>query len=104
MSATDAFLFNGASNAGFSSTQGPFTLKGGRYIVCMVGTSGTLSLKTLGPDGSTYIVCKDIAGNAVTNGSLATASFNTVDLPAGQYEFAGTSPVAAYASVARVLD
>lgn len=93
--------FSGVANAGFSATQGPFVLNGGRYVVTMVGTSGTLSLKTLGPDGSTFIICKDIAGNAVTNGSLATASFNTVDLPPGQYEFAGSSPVAAFANVVR---
>ena len=85
----------------FSTTQGPFQLYGGRYVVTMVGTSGTLSLKVLGPDNSTFIITKDIAGNAVTNGSLGTASFNTVDLPPGQYEFAGSSPVAAYASIAR---
>ena len=104
MSATDGVIFSGVALAGFSTTQGPFNLKGGRYVVCMVGTSGTLSLKTLGPDNSTFIICKDIAGNAVTNGSLATASFNTVDLPAGQYQFSGSSPVAAFASAARVLD
>ncbi len=96
MRATEAKLFSN-----FSTTQGPFKLEGGRYVVCMVGTSGTLSLKTLGPDGTTYIICTDIAGNAVTNAALATASFNTVDLPPGQYEFAGSSPVGAYANVVR---
>jgi hypothetical protein len=101
MRAQEAVLFNG-TGSGFTGTPtASFKLLGGRYVVCMVGTSGTLSLKILGPDGSTYIICKDIAGNAVTNGSLATASFNTVDLPPGQYEFDGTSPVAAYAEIVR---
>lgn len=97
MRAQEAKLFSNFS----SSPQGPFRLEGGRYVVCMVGTSGTLSLEILGPDGSTYIICKDIAGVAVTNAALGTASFNTVDLPPGQYEFIGASPVGAYAEVVR---
>lgn len=96
MRASDGFTF-----LNFTTTQGPFVLEGGRYVVLMVGTSGTLSLKMLGPDGTTFIICKDIAGSAVTNGALATASFNTVDLPPGQFEFAGTSPVGAYANIYR---
>ena len=97
MRAPESHVFSNFS----SSPTATFPLYGGRYVVTMVGTSGTLSLKVLGPDNSTFIITKDIAGNAVTNGSLGTATFNTVDLPPGQYQFAGSSPVAAYASVAR---
>lgn len=101
MRAQESKLFNGIANAGFSTTQGPFRLEGGRYVVLMVGTSGTLSLEILGPDGSTFIIVTDNEGNAVTNASLGTASLNQVDLPPGQYQFAGSSPVAAYAQVVR---
>ena len=98
MRAQEGVIFKNFS----SSPQGPFKLLGGRYVVTMVGTSGTLSLEVLGPDGSTYIICKDIANNAVTNGSLATATFNTVDLPPCQCEFIGSTPVGAFASIVRV--
>lgn len=101
MRATHGKLFNGTGTGFTGSPTATFKLEGGRYVVCMVGTSGTLSLEMLGPDGTTFIICKDIAGNAITNGSLATASFNTVDLPPGQYVFAGTSPVAAFAQITR---
>ena len=86
----------------FSTTQGPFFLRGGRYTVAMVVTSGTCSLEILGPDGSTYVIMNDTLGNAVTNASLATYSIQTVDCPPGEYQFAGSSPVAANASVVRV--
>jgi hypothetical protein len=97
MRAQESFLFSN-----FTTTQGPFTLRGGRYVVTMKGTSGTLSLQVLAADGTTFVIAKDIAGNAVTNASLATATFFTVDLPPISAEFAGSSPVGAYASIVRV--
>jgi hypothetical protein len=97
--ATEAQSFTGIS----SSPTATFGLKGGQYQVTMLGTSGSLSLQGLGPDGSTFITMNDVNGHAVTNSSLGTASTTVVELPAGQYQFAGTSPVGATAGVARIL-
>lgn len=85
----------------FSTTQTFTVNNGGRFMVNMMGTSGTLSLKRIGPDGSTAIICKDVTGTAITNGSLGTASTALADLAPGQYNFSGSTPVGAYAEVIR---
>lgn len=97
MRATESITFKN-----FSTTQGPFTLLGGRYLVTMLGTSGSLSFEYLGPDGSTWIVPNSLAGAATTNSSLGTPGSYVVPVSAGQYRFAGTSPVGAYAQVTRI--
>lgn len=70
-------------------------LFGGRYKVDYKGTgTGTVDLKQLGPDGSTY--------NAVITQITATTGTQTVDLPPGKYEVVIATFTANYFSLTRV--
>jgi hypothetical protein len=61
-------------------TIGPFTLRGGSYWVETASTgAGTIDLKKLGPDGSTY--------TARITQITATAGQQTISLAPGTYQW-----------------
>lgn len=96
--AHDSVLFNGTANAGFTATQGPFELKGGKYAVAALGTSAgnTISLEHLGPDGTTY----QAVGTSTT---FAADAEVVVDLAPGLYKFAVSGTITAgYAQAVRI--
>jgi hypothetical protein len=63
-----------------SATTAAFLLKGGKYFLsCIASTYGTVTLQTLGADGSTWLT-------AAT--AFAANGTETADLCGGQYRFA----------------
>jgi hypothetical protein len=76
----------------FTTTQGPFTLRGGIYTFTVVNgawNSASLSLNALGPDGTTYAETSNVAG---TGASLsANGMVCGIYLPPGQYEMVASS-------------
>jgi hypothetical protein len=72
-----------------------FTLRGGSYWVEFIGTgSGTVDLKKLAPDGTTYTA-------RITQIS-ATAGQQTISLPPGSYEVVIATFTANYFEVTRI--
>jgi hypothetical protein len=70
----DGFLVQGAG-----TTQGPFSILGGKYgASCVMTGTGPVLLQIMGPDAATF----------VTVASFAANGFATVDLPAGKYQVA----------------
>jgi hypothetical protein len=97
MNVTDGYV---ASN--FSANQGPFKLKGGRYVLTASATwsAGSIALQYLGPDGVTWIPALTVSGSANT---LSANGQQVMDLAAGQYRIAVTgSPSAVYAAISLV--
>jgi hypothetical protein len=84
---------NGFKVASAATTQGPFSLLGGKYGVTVSGTfgGGSVALQTLGPDGSTYVT--NTAASFTANGYAA------VDLPPGKVQLAIATATAVFASV-----
>ncbi len=73
-----------------------FTLQGGRYAVWFAGTgSGTVDISGLAPDGATYTA---VGVTQIT----ATAGYQVVDLPPGQYEAVVASFTANYLAITRI--
>lgn len=73
-----------------------FELRGGTYTIDFNGTgAGTVDVKRLGPDGSTYIAC------GVTQITAVTGT-QTLDLPPGQYEAIIATFTANYLTICRV--
>lgn len=71
-------------------------LAGGKYAVIFSGTgTGTVDIKRLGPDGSTYLAC------GVTQ-ITATAGYQVIDLPPGTYEAIIATFTANYLQVVRI--
>ena len=85
----DGFTYTGAT----SSTAGPFSVLGGRYLFfgTAAGTSATLNI--LCPDGTTYT-----AVQIETTSAYASA----VDLPPGTYEIVVVSVSAQQGGLVRV--
>ena len=78
-----------------AGTIGPFTLRGGSYWIETKSTgSGTIDLKKLGPDGSTY--------TARITQITATAGQQTVSLPPGSYEWVIATFTANYTEITRI--
>lgn len=75
--------------ANISATTSPFTLSGGRYACQVVATfgGGSVTLKRLSNDGSTYTTCMT---------AFSAAGFNVADLPSGTYEFVIATATAVY--------
>lgn len=71
-----------------------FVLLGGRYVLVATATwgGGSIALKALAADGTTYVTVKDIAGNAV---SLTADGSVAVDLPPGSFRLDFTTASAA---------
>lgn len=79
-----------------AGTIGPFALKGGYYWIETKSTgSGTIDLKRLGPDGSTY--------TARITQITATAGQQSIYLPPGTYQWVVATFTANYLEVTRIL-
>lgn len=85
-----------ATNRGFScknqSTSQTFDLIAGMYGVQVIATwgGGTVVLNRLSNDGSTYVS---------TGVSFSANSFQTVQIPEGNYQLAVTTATAVYAEI-----
>jgi hypothetical protein len=79
-----------------STTQGPFTLRGGNYGVTVHATwgGGNVVLQRRTADGSTFI-------NALT--AFTVDGYANADLPGGTYQFAITTATAVYVDVTSVV-
>lgn len=78
-----------------AGTIGPFTLRGGNYwIETQSSGSGTIDLKRLGLDGTTY--------TARITQITATAGQQTIDLPPGTYEWVVATFTANYLEINRI--
>jgi len=78
-----------------AGTIGPFTLRGGSYWIEFNGTgSGTVDLKRLGPNGSTY--------TARITQITATVGQQTISLPPGTYEWVVATFTANYLEITRI--
>lgn len=78
-----------------AGTIGPFKLRGGSYWIETASTgTGTIDLKKLGPDGSTY--------TARITQITATAGQQTIALPPGTYEWVIDTFTANYLEITRI--
>src|ERR1017187_1583317 len=78
-----------------AGTIGPFTLRGGSYWIETKSTgTGTIDLKKLGPDGTTY--------TARITQITATAGQQTISLPGGSYEWVVATFTANYLEISRI--
>jgi hypothetical protein len=86
---------DGVTITNASTTQGPFTLLGGRYALTAHGTwsSGSATLQLLAPDGVTYV---NVA-------SFTSDGSATVSLPAGKYQVAVSGASGVYVSITKIL-
>lgn len=79
-----------------AATSAAFELKGGRYAFEFMGTgTGTVDLKIVGPDGVTLLAC------GLTQ-ITATAGWQVIDLPPGQYKVVIATFTANYVTISRV--
>lgn len=82
------------SNAA-AGTSATFPLRGGSYWIETIATgAGTIDLKKLGPDGTTF--------TARITQITATAGQQTISLPPGTYEWVTTGFTAIYATAVRI--
>lgn len=78
-----------------AGTIGPFNLRGGSYWIETNSTgSGTIDLKRLGPNGTTY--------TARITQITATAGQQTITLPPGTYEWVIGTFTANYLEITRI--
>lgn len=78
-----------------AGTIGPFTLRGGSYWIETKSTgTGTIDLKKLGLDGTTY--------TARITQITATAGQQTISLPPGTYEWVIATFTANYLEISRI--
>lgn len=76
-------------------TTAPFNLRGGLYWIETKSTgTGTIDLKRLGPDGTTY--------TARITQITATAGQQTISLPPGTYEWVVATFTANYLEITRI--
>lgn len=76
-------------------THGPFILRGGSYWIETKSTgTGTIDVKKLGPDGSTY--------TARITQITATAGQQTISLPPGTYQVVIVDFTANYVEITRI--
>lgn len=93
---------NTKSSKGVKITDGQadvdFTILRDRYMLIATATwgGGSIALKALAADGTTYVAVKDVNGNAV---SLTADGSALVDLPAGSYRLDFTTANAAYVTL-----
>lgn len=92
MRAQDGFSYH-TLTAADSDT---FTLAGGAYVMDVVASwgGGSVTLKRLGPDGTTYLTAATALSADGTSGSLV--------LPAGTYKFVAATAANIYAAISRV--
>lgn len=78
-----------------AGTIGPFNLRGGSYWIETKSTgTGTIDLKKLGPDGTTY--------TARITQITATSGQQTISLPPGTYEWVIATFTANYLEITRI--
>jgi hypothetical protein len=92
-------VFNGIDRVVESNvapgTIGPFNLRGGLYWIETKSTgTGSIDLKKLGPDGTTY--------TARITQITATAGQQTISLPPGTYEWVVATFTANYLEITRI--
>lgn len=75
-----------------STTQGPFTLRGGNYGVTVHATfgGGSVTLQRLSPDGSTYVTVMT---------AFAADGYANANLPSGTYQLLVATATAIYVDV-----
>lgn len=78
-----------------------FGLGGGRYLVVLMGTSVSVSLRIQEPDG-VFRLMLDSHGNVVSITASSTPTLFTVDCQPGQYSFHLGAGSAGYMSVTRI--
>ncbi len=79
-----------------AGTSASFVLQGGRYAFAFNGTgTGTVDLKGLGPDGTTF---QAVGLTQIT----ATTGYQVVELPPGTYQVIVATFTANYVSLTRV--
>lgn len=71
--------------ANVATTQGPFTLRGGKYLFVVTGSVTAAQVQALSLDGATYIGC----GTA-----LAAPGTSVLDLAPGTYQVSLTGTAA----------
>jgi len=75
-----------------AADQAPFTLRGGNYGIEVVGTGfGTVDLKRLAADGSTYL--------SVLSAAFAANGYQNLNLPSGTYKLTVATATAVYADI-----
>jgi hypothetical protein len=85
---------DGKSFKNISATTAPFALMGGTYgVTATAATWGTVTLQTLGPDGSTWIVALP---------SFTANGYGAISLPPGQYRFAIATATGCYIAIAGI--
>jgi hypothetical protein len=90
VTALDAQLFSN-----ISTQTAAFRLKGGQYGVGIQANFGgqSIAFQILGPDGTNYVsIC-----------TATAASFQIINIPAGQFRFTVGTATSVYASVTGIL-
>ena len=87
--------WNSVENFAFknvSTTQGPFTLRGGNYGMTVHATfgGGSVTLQRLSPDGSTFVTVLT---------AFSADGYASANLPSGTYQIAITTATAVYVDV-----
>ena len=85
----DGVTYTGAT----SSTVGPFTILGGKYVFYGTAAGTSVVLNVLMPDGSTY---------SPAYSETTSAFFQMVDLPPGTYEIVVVSASAQQGGLVKV--
>jgi hypothetical protein len=89
-----------------AATPANFRLNGGVYSFRYVGTlaSGSIVFNALGPDGSTLVGIKNLAGTAasVTTGTGVSGAVDSIWLPPGMYQVTLTNASGVYVNIASV--
>lgn len=87
--------FDGHFESNVAAGTYSFNLRGGKYWLETKSTgSGTIDLKKLGPDGSTY--------TARATQITATAGQQTLELPPGSYQLVVATFTANYLEISRI--
>ena len=80
-----------------SATPASFTLGGGSYGITVIATwgGGSVDLKRLAADGSTYV--------SVLQSAFTANAYQTVNIPPGIYQLTITTATAVYADITSVI-
>ncbi|MFZ5713025.1 MAG: hypothetical protein ACOY3N_09315 [Bradyrhizobium sp.] len=80
-----------------SASQSGFKLLGGTYGITVTATwgGGSVDLKKLSADGSTYV--------SVLSSTFTANAFQTVSVPPGTYQLTVTTATAVYADITSVI-
>jgi hypothetical protein len=79
-----------------SATPTAFILRGGLYGVTVMGTGfGTVTVKRLAPDGTTYVTVMT---------AFSANGYASAYLPSGTYELVIASTTAVYADIVAILE